>query len=85
MFYPEGKKVYPKGAILKLDPLGFSLWYADDGTTILVQINSQTKSAKNRRIQICTDNFTQEEHLQIKNELESLGYTIKIVDRKRKD
>lgn len=84
-FYKDGTKVYPNGAISKLDPLGFALWYADDGTTILVQINEQTRSAKNRRVQICTDNFTQEEHLQIKKELEKLGYTIKIVDRKRKD
>lgn len=85
LFYPNNKKVYPKGAISRLDPLGFALWYADDGTTILVQINEQTKSAKSRRVQICTDNFTSEEHLQIKKELEELGYTIKIVDRKRKD
>lgn len=85
IFYKDGIKVYPNGSISKLDELGFALWYADDGTTILVQINSQTQSAKNRRVQICTDNFTQKEHLQIKKELEKLGYTIKIVDRKRKD
>ena len=83
VFYSEGKKVYPNGAILKLDPLGFAMWYADDGTTILVQINNQTKSAKNRRVQLCTDNFTQEEHKQIKKELEKLGYVIKLIDRKR--
>ena len=58
VFYSKGKKVYPNGAILKLDSLGFAMWYADDGTTILVQINNQTKSARNRRIQLCTDNFT---------------------------
>ena len=85
LFYSQGKKIYPEGSILKLDSLGFALWYADDGTTILVQINKETQSAKNRRVQICTDNFTQEEHQQIKKELEKLGYTIKIVDRKRKD
>lgn len=84
LFYPKGKKIYPKGSILKLDPLGFALWYADDGTTVLVQINLETKSARNRRVQICTDNFTQEEHQIIKKELESLGYNIKLVDRKRK-
>lgn len=84
IFYKDGIKIYPTGAISKLDSLGFALWYADDGTTILVQINKQTKSAKNRRVQICTDSFTYEEHLQIKKELEKLGYTIKIVDRKRR-
>ncbi len=85
LFYYQGIKIYPEESILKLDPLGFALWYADDGTTILVQVNSETQSARNRRVQICTDNFTQEEHQQIKKELEKLGYTIKIVDRKRKD
>lgn len=85
LFYPNGKKIYPKGSISKLDPLGFALWYADDGTTVLVQINLETKSARSRRVQICTDNFTPEEHLLIKEELENLGYTIKCVDRKRKD
>ena len=85
LFYPNGKKIYPKGSISKLDPLGFALWYADDGTTVLVQINLETKSARSRRVQICTDNFTPEEHFLIKEELENLGYTIKCVDRKRKD
>lgn len=84
VFYKDGIKIYPKGAISKLDPLGFALWYADDGTTILVQVNEQTQSAKNRRVQICTDNFTSEEHQQIKRELEKLGYTIKLIDRKRR-
>lgn len=83
IFYPEDKKIYPEGAITKLDALGFSLWYADDGTTILVQINEKTKAAKARRVQICTDNFSESEHLQIKKELENLGYTIKLLDRKR--
>ena len=85
IFYPDGKKIYPVGAIGKLNPLGFALWYADDGTTVLVQINKELGAAKNRRIQICTDNFTPEEHLIIKEELENLGYEIKCVDRKRKD
>lgn len=85
LFYPNGKKIYPKESILKLDDLGFALWYADDGTTVLVQINSETGCAKSRRIQICTDNFTPDEHNIIKQELESIGYEIKLVDRKRKD
>ena len=83
LFYPEGKKIYPKGSILKLDDVGFSMWYADDGTTILVQVNAKQGQAKSRRVQICTDSFTQEEHEIIKEELESLGYSIKLIDRRR--
>ena len=85
IFYPNGKKIYPEGAITKLDSLGFALWYADDGTTILVQVTKELGAAKSRRVQICTDNFTPEEHLLIKKELENLGYEIKCIDRKRKD
>lgn len=85
LFYLNNKKIYPEGSILKLDSLGFALWYADDGTTVLVQINPETGAARSRRVQICTDNFTPEEHQMIKKELESLGYNIKLVDRKRKD
>lgn len=83
IFYPNGIKIYPKGAILKLDSLGFAMWYADDGTSILVQYNPTTKSARARRIQLCTDNFTFDENLQIKKDLEKLGYNIKLVNRNR--
>ena len=76
-FYKNGIKVYPSHAILELDPLGFAMWYADDGTTVIVQ------NGKNRRVQICTDNFTQVEHQEIKKDLESLGYKVKLIDRKR--
>lgn len=76
-FYKNGKKIYPSKSILKLDSLGFAMWYADDGTSIIVQ------HGRSRRVQICTDNFTQEEQTQIKNELESLGYTIKLINRRR--
>lgn len=78
VFYPNGKKIYPTNAVKKLDALGFAMWFADDGTTILVQ------GGKSRRVQLCTDNFTLVENQQIKKELEELGYTIKIVDRARK-
>lgn len=81
IFYPNGKKIYPDKAILKLDWFGFAIWYADDGTTILVQYNNFTKSARSRRIQICTDNFTKDEHIKIKKDLETLGLKIKIIDR----
>lgn len=78
MFYHNGKKIYPKGCIKKLDKLGFAMWYADDGTTIIVQCG------RSRRVQLCTDGFTQNEHLDIKSDLESFGYNVKIIDRARK-
>lgn len=85
-FYPNGKKIYPNEAIMKLDKIGFAMWYADDGTTILVQIGQGCNNgARARRVQICTDNFTPEENQTIKSELESLGYEIKLIDRKRND
>lgn len=83
IFYPNGVKIYPKNAVLKLDSLGFAMWYADDGTSVLVQYNSTTKSARSRRVQLCTDNFTLDENIKIKEDLEKLGYNIKIVNRNR--
>lgn len=85
IFYPNGKKIYPANIILKLDSLGFAMWYADDGTTILVQRNQNTGGSKSRRIQICTDNFTPQEHLLIKKDLETFGFNIKIINRCRKN
>lgn len=81
-FYPNGIKIYPEHSILELTPLGFAMWYADDGTTVLVQVDDT--GARSRRVQVCTDSFTQEEHNLIKQDLESLGYQIKLVDRKRR-
>lgn len=82
LFYPNGKKILPKNIISKLTPLGYAMWYADDGTTILVQ-RSPNGSAKSRRIQICTDGFSKEEHEIISEELSNKGFTPKIVDRHR--
>lgn len=39
---------------------------------------------RSRRVQLCTDGFTQNEHLDIKSDLESFGYNVKIIDRARK-
>ena len=44
-----------------MSPIGYAMWYADDGTTVLVQYNELTKSARSRRVQFCTDNFTENE------------------------
>lgn len=82
IFYPEGKKIIPKGVIKSLTPLGLAMWYADDGTTILVGYNKTTQSAKNRRVMLCTDCFSEEE---IKNsviELETLGYHVSLTERR---
>jgi len=82
LFYPNGKKVCPKNVINKLTPLGLAMWYADDGTTVLVQFNLKTRSAKNRRVQLCTDSFTKEEHDSIIiPELKELGFDVTYVIR----
>ena len=75
LFYPNGVKVCPKNVINKLDNLGLAMWYADDGSTVLVQYNPTTKGAKSRRVQICTDSFSKEEHDNIiLPELKQLGF-----------
>ena len=83
IFYNNDKKIYPNHSILQLTPLGFSMWYADDGTTILVQINKNSGQARSRRVQICTDNFTLNEHSLIIEDLKSLNYYPKCIDRFR--
>ena len=82
LFYSEGKKVIPKGIISKLTPLGLAIWYADDGTTILVGKNPNTQGANSRRIQLCTDCFSLEELNQAIQEFNSLGYQISLLHRK---
>lgn len=83
LFYPNGKKIYPTGIIEKLTPLGFALWYADDGTTVLVGKNETTKGARSRRVQFCTDGFTESDTRAIQQDMKNLGYDCKIIDRKR--
>jgi len=85
LFYHNGKKIYPLNTVKKLTNLGYAMWYADDGTTVLVQKGLGTDGgAKNRRIQFCTDNFTYEEHLKIKQELEiTKHFETKIINRCR--
>jgi hypothetical protein len=51
----------------KLTPLGIAIWFADDGTTILV---GKTKGIiKSRRVQFCTDRYSHDEVLIIKEYL----------------
>jgi hypothetical protein len=82
LFYPNGKKILPK-VLDKLTPIGYAMWYADDGATILVQYNQNTGSAKSRRVQICTDSFTTEEHDYLIEHFASLGYSPVIVKRSK--
>lgn len=56
-FYVDGTKTIPNKYLRGLSPLGYAMWYADDGTTVLVGINDNG-SAKNRRVDFCTDGFT---------------------------
>ena len=82
LFYPEGKKVIPKGVVSDLTPLGLAMWYADDGTTVLVGYNNTTKSANNRRVQICSDCFTEEEINNAIKEFLELGYHVSTTRRR---
>jgi hypothetical protein len=82
LFYPQGKKIIPKNVINKLTPLGLALWYADDGTTVLVQYNKSTGGARSRRALLCTDCFTKEEHDNIiLPELKELGFNVVVLKR----
>lgn len=81
LFYPNGKKILPRNIVNKLTPLGLAMWYADDGTTILVGKNESTGSAKSRRVQFCTDCFTKEEILNTIKELNEIGIIASILKR----
>lgn len=60
-FYPNNIKIVPLKYTRGLSDLGYAMWYADNGTTILVQYNETSGSARSRRVQFCTDNFTENE------------------------
>lgn len=49
----------------KLTPLGIAIWFADDGTTILVGKTSE--KIKSRRVQFCTDRYSYDEVLTIQS------------------
>lgn len=81
-FYPEGMKIIPKKYLRSLSNLGYAIWYADDGTTILVGKNESTGSSKSRRVQFCTDNFPVSDTKNMASVLESDFGNIKIIERK---
>lgn len=81
-FYPNGKKEVPDKYLRGLSPLGYAIWYADDGTTILVGKNSTTGSANSRRVQFCTDNFPVEQTLELSKMVNDEFGNVKIIKRK---
>jgi hypothetical protein len=81
-FYPNGKKIVPDKYLRKLSDLGYAIWYADDGTTVLVGLNKTTGSARSRRVQFCTDGFPIENTKKLAGVLESDVGNIKIIERK---
>lgn len=82
-FYTNNRiKIIPKKYIRRLSPIGLAMWFADDGTSILVQYNPLTGSSKNRRVQLCTDNFNPNEVKLLKNIFEKYGFNCSIVKRK---
>lgn len=82
LFYPNGKKVLPSNVINKLTPLGLAMWYADDGTTILVGKNNGY--VRSRRVQLCTDCFSQEELTQCIQEFSKINYAPTLLKRNEK-
>lgn len=86
-FYSDRKRSLSKNIINKLTPIGLAVWYADDGSTVLVQKNNLTGGAKTRRIQFCTDCYTFEDNVNIIiPEMEQLGFNnIKLIDRCRRN
>lgn len=61
------KKIVAQEVLDCLCPLGLAMWFADDGTTIQVGYNETTGSSKRRRVQICTDNFSYDEVVMIRD------------------
>lgn len=82
LFYPEGKKILPKNVINRLTPIGLAMWYADDGTTILIGKNQSSGGAKSRRVQLCTDSFTLCDLNNAINEFKTIGYETSLLKRK---
>jgi len=81
-FYPNGVKIIPDKYIRDLSLLGYAIWYADDGTTILVGYNEITGSAKYRRVQFCTDHFSYEEVIKLSKMVEKQFGDLSIIKRK---
>lgn len=81
LFYDDLQITTPQNIFKKITPLGLAIWYADDGTTIQVGYNPNTKSASRRRVQICTDDFKLEDVEFMATELSKRYGRIKIINR----
>lgn len=81
-FYPNGKKIVPIKYLRGLSIIGYAMWYADDGTTILVQKNSKTGSSKTRRVQFCTDNFIPQDTINLQKMISKQFGKTSLVKRK---
>lgn len=60
-FYENKQIIVPRKQFKAIDSLGLAIWFADDGTTIQVGYNANTRSSNRRRVQICTDDFLLED------------------------
>ncbi len=75
VFYPNGKKVLPKELLNKINELGLTVWYLDDGHINLLS----------NLINISTDNYSFDENYLIKEFLEKKwGMKVKVAKRKNK-
>jgi len=81
-FYPQGKKIVPKKYTKHMSLIGYAIWYADDGTTILVGYNKHSGSANSRRIEFCTDGFTKKDVIELAKMISRQYGTTSIVKRK---
>lgn len=81
-FYSNNNRVIPSDTNRYLSDIGLAMWYADDGTTILVSKNNNTGGSENRRIQFCCERFSLKDINFLRQILADKGYKNKLVKRK---
>jgi hypothetical protein len=59
MFYKDGKKIVPKLIHRYLEPITLAYWYMDDG--------SMKWKNRSKAVRLCTDSFTNEEVIRLKD------------------
>jgi hypothetical protein len=83
-FYNGERKFLSMDQLKPLTNLGLALWFADDGTTIL--LGRKSGKIKNRRVLLCTECYNYEEHLIIQKYFRLFhGYDVRIVGRDNGD
>jgi len=60
-FYDDKRKFLTMEQLQALNVLGLAMWYADDGCAALIGAKRNNGRPVNRRIEICTENFTWQE------------------------